>query len=654
MALPAPNLDDRRFQALVDDAKRLVQQRCPEWTDHNVSDPGVTLIELFAWMTDQLVYRLNRVPDRQYVKFLELIGVTLFPPTAAHADVTFRLTGPQPKVVTIDSGTQVATQRTETDDAITFTTTDGLPIVPARRTQVGSVLATKARRYVDLAEELRLERPAACFQSPPVPDDALYIGLSTAVPSNTVRLRFRCVLTGHGIQPGREPIAWEAWTGDGWTLCDRESDSTAGFNMDGDVILHIPRGHQMHEEGGRRAGWIRAVVIPAQPEMYSYLESPQIRDVAATTIGGTVDAVHAAVIRDEDLGVSEGIPGQVFRLRHSPVVLEEAPPVLAVDGGETSGWETWTRVEDFAASGPMDRHFVFDAAAGEVRIGPAVRVQDGSLVRYGATPTKGRRLRMAEYRTGGGAAGNVAAGTLTVMKWSIKFVAGVTNRRGARGGVDGEDIENAKVRGPIRLRTRARAVTTEDFEHITREAAPNLRRVKAIAVEEDGKAGVVRVVVVPSAPSDAGRLRFEDLAVADATREAVEERLEECRTIGTRVQVRAPAYQGVIVEATITPAPGALPKAVKEAADGALYGYLNPISGGRDGNGWPFGRPVTMGEVYSILQAVPGAGVVDDVRLFKADAKAPTVRREEVARIDLPMSALIFSGLHKLNVPGAD
>ena len=74
MALPVPNLDDRRFQDLVDDAKRLVQQKCPEWTDHNVSDPGVTLIETFAWMTDQVLYRLNRVPERNYVKFLELIG----------------------------------------------------------------------------------------------------------------------------------------------------------------------------------------------------------------------------------------------------------------------------------------------------------------------------------------------------------------------------------------------------------------------------------------------------------------------------------------------------------------------------------------------------------------------------------------------------
>src|SRR5438067_5309309 len=109
MALPAPNLDDRRFQDLVDDAKRLVQQRCPAWTDHNVSDPGVTLIETFAWMTDLLLYRLNRVPERLYVKFLELIGVNLFPPTTAQVAVTFRLSAPQDAVVRLERGAIVST-----------------------------------------------------------------------------------------------------------------------------------------------------------------------------------------------------------------------------------------------------------------------------------------------------------------------------------------------------------------------------------------------------------------------------------------------------------------------------------------------------------------------------------------------------------------
>ena len=98
MPLPVPNLDDRRFQDLVDDAKRLVQQRCPTWTDHNVSDPGVTLIETFAFMVDLLLYRLNRVPDRNYIKFLDLFGLRLFPPAAARAPVTFWLSAPQTDV----------------------------------------------------------------------------------------------------------------------------------------------------------------------------------------------------------------------------------------------------------------------------------------------------------------------------------------------------------------------------------------------------------------------------------------------------------------------------------------------------------------------------------------------------------------------------
>src|SRR5438067_13112191 len=107
MALPVPNLDDRRFQDLVDDAKRLVQQRCPEGTDHNVSDPGVTLIETFAWMTDQLLYRLNRVPELNYVKFLELLGVTLLPPTAASADVPLGQSMAQSTSIAVEAGSDV-------------------------------------------------------------------------------------------------------------------------------------------------------------------------------------------------------------------------------------------------------------------------------------------------------------------------------------------------------------------------------------------------------------------------------------------------------------------------------------------------------------------------------------------------------------------
>src|SRR5262250_3975190 len=91
MPLPAPNLDDRRFQDILNEAKRLIPRYCPEWTDHNLSDPGVTLIELPAWMTDIILYRLNRVPEKNYVAFLNLLGIKLRPPQAARALLTFSL-----------------------------------------------------------------------------------------------------------------------------------------------------------------------------------------------------------------------------------------------------------------------------------------------------------------------------------------------------------------------------------------------------------------------------------------------------------------------------------------------------------------------------------------------------------------------------------
>src|SRR5258708_19420339 len=122
MPLETPKLDDRRFQDIVDEAKSRIPRYCPEWTDHNVSDPGVALIELFAWMTDLLLYRVNQVPDKLYVKFLELIGVRLEPPRAARAPVTFYLSAAQPTDVSIVEGTKVPTHPPEPTVAIGVTT----------------------------------------------------------------------------------------------------------------------------------------------------------------------------------------------------------------------------------------------------------------------------------------------------------------------------------------------------------------------------------------------------------------------------------------------------------------------------------------------------------------------------------------------------
>src|SRR5213082_3619082 len=112
---------------------------------------------------------------------------------------------------------------------------------------------------------------------------------------------------------------------------------------------------------------------------------------------------------------------------------------------------------------------------------------------------------------------------------SIPYVSRVQNRRAAEGGVDGEDIEAAKVRGPIVLRTRDRAVTMEDYEHLAREAAPEVARVRCVTAGDGADAGGVRILVVPAAGSNDGRLRFEQLSPAEETLQRIAHRLEDSR-----------------------------------------------------------------------------------------------------------------------------
>ncbi|HEX5268694.1 MAG TPA: putative baseplate assembly protein, partial [Acidimicrobiales bacterium] len=466
MALPAPNLDDRRFQNLVDDAKRLVQKRCPEWTDHNVSDPGVTLIEAFAYMVDQLLYRVNRVPDKNYVRFLDLIGVKLFPPTPARTDVTFWLSTPQPVSIDVRAGSVVATPRgDQANPAVTFTTAADLELVNCERDFLCSVLADGSWR--NHTDTIALDEVAA-FAEQPAPGDALLIGLTAAVPSCAVSLRLACGTEGVGVDPAHPPIAWEAFDGTDWLPCEVDRDTTGGFNQNGEVVLHVPAGHQMALVRQLRAGWLRARLLEPVEGQAFYSHSPSIGRIDAATIGGTVAAIQGEVIEGEDVGFSEGIPGQRFVVRRTPIVRAGEPVTLEVAEGE--GWETWTEVEHFAHSGPDDRHFSVDPVVGEIVLGPAVRNPDGTVTQHGYVPPPGAALRVGRYWTGGGRRGNVAAAAIRVCRTTIPFVARVENRYAARGGIDGETVEEAKVRGPITLRTIERAVTAEDYEHLARQA----------------------------------------------------------------------------------------------------------------------------------------------------------------------------------------
>lgn len=206
MALPSPNLDDRRFQQFVDDAKRYIQQRAPEWTDHNVSDPGVTLVETVAHMADQIVYRLNRVPEKNHLAFLDLVGITLFPPSAARTDVTFWLSAPQEEPVPLPVGTEVATLRTESEEAVVFATERELSVVPCALRHL--VTQRPGEPVTDRTADLAEGKDLMCFAESPRPGDGVLFGLTAAVPYCAIVLELDSVVDGVGVDPRQPPLVW--------------------------------------------------------------------------------------------------------------------------------------------------------------------------------------------------------------------------------------------------------------------------------------------------------------------------------------------------------------------------------------------------------------------------------------------------------------
>ncbi|HEY9735280.1 MAG TPA: hypothetical protein V6D06_03325 [Trichocoleus sp.] len=126
--LPKADLDDRGYSDLLQECLLRIPRYCPEWTNYNPSEPGVTLLESFAWLTDQMLMRFNQVPHRHYIAFLELLGIRLQAPQPASADLTFYLVSELPESYHIPAGTQVATERTAQEAAIVFSTSQGLNI----------------------------------------------------------------------------------------------------------------------------------------------------------------------------------------------------------------------------------------------------------------------------------------------------------------------------------------------------------------------------------------------------------------------------------------------------------------------------------------------------------------------------------------------
>jgi predicted phage baseplate assembly protein len=680
MPLPDIQLDDRTFETLVADAKRRIPGYTPEWTDLNDSDPGMTLVQLFAWLEEMILYRLNKVPDKNFIEFLKLIGIELNPPAPATGELTFQLSSPGPTsppgsppnteslVVLVPQGSQVSTMQPDADGPIIFETDQPISVVGA---------TLKALQSFDGALFKLVDQSNAIngqyfypFGPQPQAQAAFYLGFDRSFPANagpyvlTVHAYTADLIAeGQGLgadlaTPTPPVVAvWEYSSGvaSGWQALNPSSDTTARLTRNGTVTFAGPANPAAIQVGLLRNPsdpalfWLRYRIDNVLSPGYEV--PPRLEDVLINT----VTATNVVTITDEILGASDGSPNQSFLLANKPVLKDGF--ALEVDENDGNGFQPWKMVDNFAGSTRTDKVFTLNVATGEIAFGDG---EQGKIPARFTDPNRPDQdlanIKAANYRWGAGARGNVGAQTVTSLQSPIPYVDSVTNLRPTSGGQDEETLGDVEGRAPQAIRTQSRAVTADDFAFLARQTpGARIKRAQALAlrnpnIEATRPSGSGLPVTVTPSPGALSIMVVPDSLAAKPvpttqTLTVVAQWLNSHRLITTELYVVAPSYRQVEVDAQVIAQTTSNNDQVAQAVQQSLLNFFNPLTGGKNGTGWDFGGTIYFSDIYRTILNTPGVArlATGAVTLYVDGVKIP-------AATDVPLDQdeLVYSEYHKI------
>ena len=624
MPLPLPRLDNRTFDELFDEGRLTLPRLAPGWTDHNYHDPGITLIDLFAWLVEMDMYRLDRTSAAAYRAFLRLVGIEPRPPQVAETVLTLELKPNADPLLLLESHyPQVA----GASGAVAFQLAHDLTVLPV---QLAAVLGGSAESPFDYSRQNRPnDRRFPPFGPDPQQGDALYLGFDAPLktmqsttqvslyvwvdsPEKDLALRQRlideCTAERALLKHCQPPIARRDWQRHysarvQWEYYDRSKewkplsgvvDETRGLTLSGAVCFLAPEENQ--HIAGSLSSHPKAYFIRCQLVSGYYECPPEVQCVA-------INAVPARHAIDKDVKETQvdvsGRAGQQFHLKDRPVI----PGSIILTVNENGKPDEWSEALTWDHAGPQDRVFVLSPERDEILF------DDG---RRGRVPKAGATIEVTHCQVGGGAAGNVPAGTLTRYMGEGKVT--VRQPFAAAGGAEAESLDDAKGRAVAWLGETRRAVTLKDFEDLA-QRAPGAPVARAHAIADYDPAlpcvpalGNITVVVV----SPCARLVPEP--GPDLLR-AVERYLERRRTLTSQVHVVSPSFITVAVHAHLHTSTESDSKTLIGQAHKQLEAFFHPLTGGQDGKGWPIGRDVYRSEILALLNSVPGVTHVDEVSL---------------------------------------
>jgi hypothetical protein len=622
MSLPIPSLDDLDFERLVEEGRALIPRYAPEWTDHNLHDPGITLLELLAWLVDQQIYQIGFVGERHLRAFGALLGAR---PQAA---IPARgLIWPNAQADTAEAdlprGTRVAcVQQPE----IPFELAADIRLTPARRQQ--AQLATGAGP-VELSAFLRRTQSSYALQQT---HGTLELAFDRPLVQAAEDTALQPIALGIELDPSPAaradaptpwgPLAFEyriAASGD-WRPVALVEDGTFALARTGTVLLRIPP------------------APPGTSQVPSYLRLRLERGffpLPPRIVRLELNVLPVVQLQTQPRRVlerhSNGMPDQVFELNLEDLPDQARPEhqPLAIEVVEQGRFEPWARHEDLSQCYPRDRVYALEAAQGRIVFGNGVN---------GRIPPEGAQIRHQPYHLTRGEAGNLTTG----LGWRV-IGAPVgsgeygTNLAPLSGGEAAWDTQ--RLLQAAREAILKRKVLLSDAD--LRQAAAKLAGYGVARAEVlshfhprlPGRelAGARSLVVVPWRESGTSPpARVPEKYVRQVARAVA-----PYRVLGEPLSVIAPSYVRVRIKAELLIADGVDAEVVHQAAEARLKARLSDLTVADEIPPWPFGRPVTVSEIKTLLAAVPDVAAVPLCLLAREDgafAAGPVaLGRDEVA-----------------------
>lgn len=704
MPLPEPKFETRTYRDLFNEALARIPAHTPEWTNRSEPDPGITLLQLFSFMTESLLYRTNLIPERNRQKFLRLLNIPMRAAAAAEGLVNFTNPKGAFEIFTLDSNQQLAAGN------VPYQTTSGLAVLPVDAkiyykkpveesdTNDLSELYRNLYAAFDLPEnhlafyESAIYEPATDGTSIRTidlaresVDGAIWIALLSRGSESPEQAREKIANTvlSLGLMPtvGEEgctlhpiplsaaenvaSLVFEIANASDERIRYQPLEYTAEHDLltqPGVVKLKIPAADKLTvwpeepltagvdnrppslentDDQDRLITWLR-IRVP-QVDSTEDVSSRQLSVKLAWAGVNAATVMQRTDVRAEKLSDGTGKPDQIIRLLNKPII--EGSLKLYVNG------EVWQEVDDLGvAPSELECSHSTSSSVSNITTSNVYRLDREAGEIYfgngihGARPSLGAIIQ-ATYAHGGGLQGMVGIGTIQKAP-SLPSGIKVNNPVPTWGGTAAEKLADAERNIPQTIRHRDRLISEEDFKDIiTRTPGVNIGRVEVLplfhpSLPRQTSAGVVTGVVLPLTDS-----RYPDSPEPDQLfLKSVCAYLSPRRILTTELHIRGPVYKEVWVSVGIDVVPGFDPAPVMESVKDEVHRFLSALRGGFSEMGWPLEKAVDALEVSATVTRVDGVSRVNQIRL--SESSGPEITEILMQGLELPrvMKVAVVTG----------